>query len=81
VGRELGLFGNPPGIDHISFAWCDYYRVEDVPKPRVCRPIWWVARKQTAPEGAPEGGLLGRLVMRAIFFQARCAQSAQLVHL
>ena len=24
VGRELGLFGNPPGIDHISFA------VEDV---------------------------------------------------
>src|SRR5215470_5773162 len=20
VGRELGLFGNPPGIDHISFA-------------------------------------------------------------
>ncbi len=24
VGRELGLFGNPPGIDYISFA------VEDV---------------------------------------------------
>ena len=20
LGRELGLFGNPPGIDHISFA-------------------------------------------------------------
>jgi methylmalonyl-CoA/ethylmalonyl-CoA epimerase len=23
VGRELGLFGNPPGIDHISFAVAD----------------------------------------------------------
>jgi uncharacterized glyoxalase superfamily protein PhnB len=23
VGRELGLFGNPPGIDHISFAVTD----------------------------------------------------------
>ena len=23
VGRELGLFGNPPGIDHISFAVSD----------------------------------------------------------
>jgi len=23
VGRELGLFGNPPGIDHISFVVAD----------------------------------------------------------
>ena len=23
VGRELGLFGNPPGIDHISFGVSD----------------------------------------------------------
>ena len=23
VGRELGLLGNPPGIDHISFAVSD----------------------------------------------------------
>jgi catechol 2,3-dioxygenase-like lactoylglutathione lyase family enzyme len=23
VGRDLGLFGNPPGIDHISFAVAD----------------------------------------------------------
>ena len=23
VGRELGLFGNPPGVDHISFAVAD----------------------------------------------------------
>jgi catechol 2,3-dioxygenase-like lactoylglutathione lyase family enzyme len=23
VGRELGLFGNPPGIDHISFTVAD----------------------------------------------------------
>ena len=23
VGRELGLFGNPPGIDHISFSVAD----------------------------------------------------------
>jgi methylmalonyl-CoA/ethylmalonyl-CoA epimerase len=23
VGRELGLFGNPPGIDHISFIVSD----------------------------------------------------------
>jgi methylmalonyl-CoA/ethylmalonyl-CoA epimerase len=23
VTRELGLFGNPPGIDHISFAVAD----------------------------------------------------------
>ena len=23
VGRELGLFGNPPGIDHISFTVTD----------------------------------------------------------
>jgi methylmalonyl-CoA/ethylmalonyl-CoA epimerase len=23
AGRELGLFGNPPGIDHISFAVAD----------------------------------------------------------
>ena len=23
VDRELGLFGNPPGIDHISFAVAD----------------------------------------------------------
>jgi len=23
VGRELGLFGNPPGLDHISFAVTD----------------------------------------------------------
>ena len=23
VGREFGLFGNPPGIDHISFAVSD----------------------------------------------------------
>jgi hypothetical protein len=23
LGRELGLFGNPPGIDHISFAVAD----------------------------------------------------------
>jgi methylmalonyl-CoA/ethylmalonyl-CoA epimerase len=23
VERELGLFGNPPGIDHISFAVAD----------------------------------------------------------
>ena len=23
VGRELGVFGNPPGIDHISFAVAD----------------------------------------------------------
>ena len=23
VGRDLGLFGNPPGLDHISFAVAD----------------------------------------------------------
>jgi catechol 2,3-dioxygenase-like lactoylglutathione lyase family enzyme len=23
IGRELGLFGNPPGIDHISFGVAD----------------------------------------------------------
>ena len=23
IGRELGLFGNPPGIDHISFVVAD----------------------------------------------------------
>jgi uncharacterized glyoxalase superfamily protein PhnB len=23
VGRELGLFGNPPGIDHVSFVVAD----------------------------------------------------------
>jgi methylmalonyl-CoA/ethylmalonyl-CoA epimerase len=29
VGRELGLFGNPPGLDHISFAVDDVDRIHD----------------------------------------------------
>ena len=33
VSRELGLFGNPPGIDHISFAVSDV----DVLYAKLCK--------------------------------------------
>src|SRR5262249_24202926 len=36
VGRELGLFGNPPGIAHISFAGPTLTRS----MPSFARPAW-----------------------------------------